>query len=68
MIEYTSILQETNNTKKNKKKSYVDTNVKTSDQFVISQADASSAVMSSLSSDICSAKVIALINQPEVKR
>ncbi|KAG2199489.1 hypothetical protein INT46_007109 [Mucor plumbeus] len=47
-------------------KNYVDTNVKASDQFVISQTDASSTIMSSLSSDICSAKVIALINQPEL--
>ncbi|KAI8645955.1 vacuolar ATP synthase subunit S1-domain-containing protein [Parasitella parasitica] len=45
-------------------KNYIDTNVKTNDQFIISQTDASSAILSSLSSDICSAKVIALINQP----
>ncbi|KAL9537137.1 hypothetical protein MBANPS3_012046 [Mucor bainieri] len=47
-------------------KNYVEPSVKASDQFVVSQTDASSAIMSSLSSDICSAKVIALINQPEL--
>ncbi|OAD06875.1 hypothetical protein MUCCIDRAFT_155422 [Mucor lusitanicus CBS 277.49] len=47
-------------------KNYVEPSVKASDQFVVSQADASFAIMSSLSSDICSAKVIALINQPEL--
>ncbi|CEP09340.1 hypothetical protein [Parasitella parasitica] len=45
-------------------KNYINTNVKTNDQFVISQTDASSAILSSLSSNVCSAKVIALINQP----
>ncbi|CAO3633038.1 unnamed protein product [Mucor fragilis] len=47
-------------------KNYVEPSVKASNQFVVSQTDASSAIMSSLSSDICSAKVIALINQPEL--
>jgi hypothetical protein len=46
--------------------SYIDATVKTNIQFVISKSDASSVIFSSLSSDICSAKVIALVNQPEV--
>lgn len=48
------------------KHSYIESAVKTNSQFVISKSDAISTIMSSLSSDICSAKVIALINQPEV--
>ncbi|KAK4517694.1 uncharacterized protein ATC70_001035 [Mucor velutinosus] len=47
-------------------KNYVEPSVKASNQFVVSQTGASSAIMSSLSSDICSAKVIALISQPEL--
>lgn len=39
---------------------------KTSDQLVINNSDATSTIMNSLSEDICSAKLIALVNQPEV--
>ncbi|CAO3696376.1 unnamed protein product [Rhizopus stolonifer] len=35
-------------------------------QFVITNTDATSNILSSLSSDICSAKVIALFDQPEI--
>lgn len=47
--------------------SYIEAQVNTANQLVISKSDASEAIMSSLSDDICSAKLIALVNQPEVK-
>jgi hypothetical protein len=37
-----------------------------SNQLVISNTDATLRILSSLSPDICSAKVIALLDQPEV--
>ncbi|KAI9483239.1 MAG: hypothetical protein EXX96DRAFT_477491 [Benjaminiella poitrasii] len=47
-------------------KDYIDAPVQTSKQLVIANSDASNVILSSLSSDICSAKVIALVNQPEI--
>lgn len=46
--------------------SYIKTNGKPHNQLVITNADATSSIVSSLSSDICSAKAIALFDQPEV--
>ncbi|KAI7903943.1 vacuolar ATP synthase subunit S1-domain-containing protein [Cokeromyces recurvatus] len=47
-------------------KNYIDISPQTTKQFVIAKSDASDVILSSLSSDVCSAKVIALINQPEI--
>ncbi|KAI8349407.1 vacuolar ATP synthase subunit S1-domain-containing protein [Blakeslea trispora] len=48
-------------------KNYIVDNAKSSNQLVLSSSDATSAILSSLSSDICSAKVITLVNQPEIQ-
>ncbi|GAA5804579.1 hypothetical protein HPULCUR_010080 [Helicostylum pulchrum] len=47
-------------------RNYVQSSVKTSNQLVISKSDATQTILSSLTSDICSAKVIAIVNQPEI--
>ncbi|KAI8978609.1 hypothetical protein BDB01DRAFT_265902 [Pilobolus umbonatus] len=46
-------------------KNYIQS-VGTSDQLIVSQNEATSKIMSHLSSDICSAKLIAVVNQPEI--
>ncbi|KAI9280802.1 vacuolar ATP synthase subunit S1-domain-containing protein [Sporodiniella umbellata] len=45
-------------------KDYINPNTQT--QHVMTHADAATSILSSLSHDICSAKVIALFNQPEL--
>ncbi|ORE07307.1 hypothetical protein BCV72DRAFT_304726 [Rhizopus microsporus var. microsporus] len=47
-------------------KDYIKPVTEASNQLVISNTDATLRILSSLSSDICSAKVIALLDQPEV--
>ncbi|KAG0949852.1 hypothetical protein G6F57_007788 [Rhizopus arrhizus] len=47
-------------------KDYIKTNGRPHNQLVITNADATSSITSSLSSDICSAKAIALFDQPEI--
>ncbi|KAI8875245.1 hypothetical protein K501DRAFT_264050 [Backusella circina FSU 941] len=48
-------------------KDYVNTDAKTnSNQFVIAKEDANNAILSSFSSNICSAKVVAFVDQPEI--
>ncbi|KAG1449830.1 hypothetical protein G6F56_008529 [Rhizopus delemar] len=47
-------------------KDYIKAAEKSHNQFVITNKDATSDILSSLSSDICSAKVIALFDQPEI--
>ncbi|KAI8087036.1 uncharacterized protein B0P05DRAFT_533449 [Gilbertella persicaria] len=48
-------------------KDYIVNTFKTNSQTVITKSDAVSTIMSSLSADICSAKMIALVNQPEIE-
>ncbi|KAI8365853.1 vacuolar ATP synthase subunit S1-domain-containing protein [Choanephora cucurbitarum] len=48
-------------------KNYIVDNAKSNSQIVLSSSDATSTILSSLSSDICSAKVITLVNQPEIQ-
>ncbi|KAI8991839.1 vacuolar ATP synthase subunit S1-domain-containing protein [Mycotypha africana] len=48
------------------RKHYIDNSMKADNHLVISNTDASSTILSSLSPDICSAKLIAIINQPEL--
>ncbi|KAI7888853.1 vacuolar ATP synthase subunit S1-domain-containing protein [Mucor mucedo] len=49
-------------------RNYIEAQVNTAKQLVISKSDANDFIMSSLSPDICSAKLIALVNQPEIHK